>query len=297
LGQELELMSQKEAARLAAVRQVLDGRMSQAQAAQALGLSVRQVKRLCRRVRQQGAPGLISQRRGRPSNRRIAPGQREHYVALVRRHYAGFGAQLAREYLAREHGYPYSTETLRGWMIQAGLWVPKARRAQRVHPARPRRACFGELVQVDGSHHDWFEGRSPKCCLTAFIDDATGRVLHARFAAQETTEGYSRCAPISTVSACTPPVRVEANDRKRVEQLCRYITRPALSDERVQLNAAGQVELKLKTPWRDGTTHLVMSPLEFMQQRIEWRLLGSQICKRYGSTGSAAPVRPIELLT
>jgi hypothetical protein len=81
-------------------------------------------------------------------------------------------------------------------------------------------------------------------------------------------------------------VRVEASDRRRLEQLCRYITRPALSDERVQLSDAGEVELKLKTAWRDGTTHLVMSPLELMQRRIEWRLLGSQICERNVSNGS-----------
>lgn len=183
-------MSQKEAQRLGVVRQVLDGRITQAQAALVLKLSVRQLKRLCRQVRDEGASGLVSKRRGVPSNRRIEAGVREHFMAIVRERYSDFGPELAREYLARENGFTHSTETLRGWMIQAQLWKPKRRRQQRVHSPRQRRACRGELVQIDGSHHDWFEQRAPKCCLIAFIDDATGQVLAARFFATETTQGY-----------------------------------------------------------------------------------------------------------
>jgi transposase len=190
VAQELGLMSLKEVSRLGVIRQVLDDGLSQAQAAQLLGLSTRQIKRLCRCVRDSGAQGLISRRRGQPSHRQVASLQRERFVGLVREHYADFGPQLAHEYLRRDHGFGWSVETLRGWMIQAGVWKPKRRRAQRVHPSRERRPCLGELVQIDGSHHDWFEGRSAKCCLIAFIDDATGRVLGARFFEQETTQGY-----------------------------------------------------------------------------------------------------------
>ncbi len=183
-------MSGKEVQRLVVLRRMQQGEVGQAQAAQQLGLSVRQVKRLVRRLREQGEQGLVSRRRGRPSNRRIDGGQQAHFIEVVRRHYADFGPQLAYEYLQREHGFGYSVETLRGWMMQAGLWQAKRRRAQRVHSPRPRRQCLGELVQIDGSHHDWFETRAPKCCLIAFIDDATGRVLQARFFEQETTQGY-----------------------------------------------------------------------------------------------------------
>lgn len=192
MGQDEGLMSQKEVQRLTVLRRVLDKGLEQAQAARQLGLSVRQVKRLCRRLREEGATGLVSRRRGRPSNRRIEEGQREHYMELVRANYADFGPLLAHEYLRAEHGFGYSVETLRGWMMRAGLWQAKQRRAKRVHSPRPRRQCLGELVQIDGSHHDWFEGRSAKCCLIAFIDDATGRVLQARFFEQETTQGYLR---------------------------------------------------------------------------------------------------------
>lgn len=183
-------MSQKEVQRLLVLRRVLDEGVGQGVAAQQLGISVRQVKRLCRRLREEGAQGLVSRRRGQPSNRRITAEQREPYLALVRQHYADFGPQLAHEYLQRDHGFGYSVETLRGWMMQAGLWQAKKRRAQRVHNPRAPRPCLGELVQIDGSHHDWFEGRSTKCCLIAFIDDATSRVLGARFFEQETTQGY-----------------------------------------------------------------------------------------------------------
>jgi transposase len=190
MAQELGFMSQKEVSRLEVINRVGVGGLDQMQAAQLLGLSVRQVKRLCRRVRELGPAGLVSRKRGRPSNRRISPERREHFVGLVRSRYADFGPQLAHEYLKREHGFSWSVETLRGWMLQAGLWQAKTRRAKRVHHPRARRECVGELVQIDGSHHDWFEGRSSKCCLIAFIDDATGRVLGARFFEQETTQGY-----------------------------------------------------------------------------------------------------------
>ena len=190
MAQELGLMSQKEVQRLEVIKRVMDGGLEQGRAAQLLGLSTRQVKRLCRSVRERGPQGLISRKRGRPSNRRIANERREHFVQLVRCQYADFGPQLAHEYLQREHGFEWSVETLRSWMLQAGLWQAKRRRAKRVHNPRARRECLGELVQIDGSHHDWFEGRSAKCCLIAFIDDATGRVLGARLFEQETTQGY-----------------------------------------------------------------------------------------------------------
>jgi transposase len=184
------MMSTKEAQRFALIQQVLSKTTTQGAAALALGLSERQIKRLCRKVREHGAQGLISQRRGQTSHRRIPQPLRDHFAGLVRQHYADFGPELARQYLAQEHGFTYSTETLRKWMIQDGLWCAKPRKAARLHSPRERRARRGELVQIDGSHHDWFEGRAPKCCLIAFIDDATGEVLGARFSLTETTQAY-----------------------------------------------------------------------------------------------------------
>ena len=190
MGREAGLMSMKEALRLTVMDEYLAGRLTQAQAALKLGLSVRQVKRLNRRIREQGAEGLLSKRRGVASNRKVADAERERVLGLVRLHYADFGPELAREYLVREHGFGQCTETLRGWMTQAGLWRPKPRRTKRIHSPRQRRACQGELVQIDASHHDWFEARAPKCCLIAYIDDATGHVKGAQFEPSETTPGY-----------------------------------------------------------------------------------------------------------
>ena len=129
MGQGQVLMSQREAQRLAVLHQVRGGKLNQAEAAQQMGLSVRQIKRLSRRLREGGAAGLISRRRGAPSNRRIAQEVREHTLGLVRQHCADFGPELAREYLASEHGFIHRAETLRGWMIAAGMWKPKLRRA------------------------------------------------------------------------------------------------------------------------------------------------------------------------
>lgn len=183
-------MSTKEATRYAVIQKVLDKEISQRIAGQQLGLSTRQIKRLSVLVRAQGAAGLISKRRGLPSNRTIPASHKTAIMSAVRERYYDFGPQLASEYLAEQDALPIGTETLRSWMIADGLWKPKIRRKKRQHPPRPRRSHRGELVQIDGSPHDWFEGRSPVCCLIAFIDDATGQILAARFSPSETTQAY-----------------------------------------------------------------------------------------------------------
>ena len=183
-------MSQREVDRLEVVQQVADRQLGQARAAERLAVSVRQVKRLVRAYRRAGAAGLVSQRRGQPSNRRIAAAEQEHFVELVRRHYSDFGPTLAAQHLAAEHDFPYSAETLRHWMSAAGLWRPRRARKARPHPPRDRRPCRGELVQIDGSPHAWLEGRGPRCTLIAFIDDATGEVLAGRFVTVESSRAY-----------------------------------------------------------------------------------------------------------
>jgi transposase len=183
-------MSAKERERLKVIEAVQEKRLRQAGAAKRLGLSVRQVKRLVRAHRQAGAAGLVSKRRGRASNRRIEQAEREEVLAQVRARYADFGPTLAAEYLHSYQGYTRSVETLRRWMIEDGLWQPKRQRRQRPFQLRERRACVGELVQIDGSPHDWLEQRGPRCTLIAFIDDASGRVQYARFVPAETSRGY-----------------------------------------------------------------------------------------------------------
>ena len=187
---EVARMSLKEADRYAVIEQVIQRTMGQSDAALWLGISVRQVKRLVRAVRQDGAQGAVSKRWGVPSNRRISEAVREQFIGLVRENYSDFGPTLACEYLASRHGYGGSAETLRGWMIEAGLWKAKRSRVRRIHSPRERRSRLGELVQIDGSPHAWFEERAPKCCLIAFIDDATGALMQACFYRVESTNAY-----------------------------------------------------------------------------------------------------------
>lgn len=183
-------MSRREVDRLGVVQAVCARRLRQCEAAQQLGLSVRQVKRLCRRHREQGAAGLVSRHRGKRPNNAIADSVRDEVLALLRARYPDFGPTLAHEKLTETHGYTFSVETVRQWMQAHGLWTAKARRKTRIHPSRPRRPCRGELVQIDGSPHDWLEGRGPYCTLLVFIDDATSELLALRFFPAETTEAY-----------------------------------------------------------------------------------------------------------
>ena len=178
--------------RVAVVAQVAERRLSQREAAERLGLGVRQVKRLVARYRERGAEGLASGHRGRRSNNAIDASVRRAVMELVRERYRDFGPTFACEKLVGGHGHRLSSETLRRWMIEDGLWEAKARRGVREPPSRPRRECVGDLVQIDGSPHDWFEGRGPRCTLVAYVDDATTRLLAAGFFAEETTEAYMR---------------------------------------------------------------------------------------------------------
>lgn len=182
-------MSQREVERAGVVAEVAAGRMRQRRAAAVLGLSCRQVKRLVRAWRAEGASGLRSKRRGRPSNRRYPDSLRKLVLTLAAERYEGFGPTLLCEYLAREHAVVVSVETLRQWLIQAGHWKTRAQR-HTIHRARSRRPRFGELVQIDGSPHDWLEGRGPRCTMIVFIDDATSRVLYAQLVPAETTQAY-----------------------------------------------------------------------------------------------------------
>jgi len=183
-------MTKKGLHRLRAVEAVVDGRLRQGEAAQQLGLTARQVKRLVASYRRDGAAGLVSRRVGRPSNRRLKETLREEIRALLLERYPDFGPTLACEKLREVHDLAVSIETVRGLQIDLALWKPKRRRTARAFQLRERRGRFGELVQIDGSPHDWFEGRAPRCTLIVFIDDATGRLVQLRLVAAETTAAY-----------------------------------------------------------------------------------------------------------
>lgn len=189
-------MSDRELQRVAVLERMSSGELTRAEGAEMLCLSVRQVKRLLRRYREDGARGIVHRGVGARSNHSRPAAERERVLQLIRDFYSGpaevgpgqrFGPTLVSEHLLEDHGLSVPVSTLTDWMRPEGLW--SRRRKHNPHRRRrERRAHFGELVQLDGSDHDWFEGRGPKCCLMVMTDDATGRML-ARFASGETLWG------------------------------------------------------------------------------------------------------------
>ena len=169
------------------IRNVLEGHATQAQAAAVLGVSDRQIRRLCSRVRVQGAKGVIHGLRGQPSNHQLDPETLELALCAVHDEvWEGFGPTFASEKLEQLHGVTIGVETLRQLMVQTEVWKP-GRHGTRHRSWRPRRPCVGMLVQLDGSDHDWFEGRGPRCALLIYIDDATSQILHGEFVEVEDT--------------------------------------------------------------------------------------------------------------
>jgi len=179
-------MTTRDLDRLKVIHQVLQHKLTWPQAATQLALSIRQVARLCGRVRTEGHTGIVHRLRGQPSNHRLPTGLLPRALALVQARYPDFGPTFAAEKLRERHRLVLSTETLRQGMLRAGLWTPRRQRAR--HRAwRPRRSCVGELVQLDGSDHAWFEARGPRCVLLSYVDDATSRVLYGEFVEVEDT--------------------------------------------------------------------------------------------------------------
>lgn len=183
-------MSMHEIDRLKVIQAVVDGHLKPMQAAIRLGLTTRQVQRLVNRYREDGAPGLVSQKRGRTGNRQLAPGLGNQILTLIRDHYPDFGPTLANEKLREADGLVVSTETVRRLMMDTGLWIPRRQRSAKIYQPRNRRNCVGELIQIDGSDHRWFEERGPACTLLVYIDDATSRLMHLHFTYSESTFSY-----------------------------------------------------------------------------------------------------------
>ncbi|WP_114144502.1 ISNCY family transposase [Vibrio campbellii] len=183
-------MSEKDIYRFKVLSDVREKRLRQVDAAVILNVSVRHIRRLLNRLSTLGAQSLAHAARGRPSNRRYSEDFKVEILKIIHKYYSDFSPTLALEKLSEQHNIAVSKETLRQWMIADGLWVPHSKRKPRVYQPRYRRDCLGELVQIDGSHHDWFEGRADKCCLLVFIDDATGRLMNLRFSETESAFDY-----------------------------------------------------------------------------------------------------------
>lgn len=228
-GEDMIMARQGELKRLHVIEKVLEGIVKQVEAAEILSLSGRQIRRIVKRIRGEGSRGIIHRSRGKPSNRRISHKIKERVIKIYRTQYKDFGPTLASEKLLERNRIGISDETLRLWLLGTGDWR-KTRRHRRHRQWRERRHHYGEMVQMDGSHHDWFEGRGPWCVLMGYIDDATGKVF-GRFYDYEGTipamDSFKRYIrkyglPVSVYldkyktykSTAKPTIEDELNDRE-----------------------------------------------------------------------------------
>ncbi len=243
------VMAQREIDRLHVIRKVLAGELSWRLAGEQLSLSSRQVGRLCARVKCEGARGIVHGLRGKPSNRGFDGGRMERVISILHDpQWEGFGPTFARDKLASVHGIVLSRETLRQWMMKAGLW--RAWQGPKKHRAwRERRACVGMLVQLDGSDHLWFEGRAPRCVLVVYIDDATSRILHAEFAESEDTLTLMRTTKAYLERHGRPlAFYVDKDSIYKVNRPAKFYRDPELPEPLTQFTRAME-ELGIEVRW------------------------------------------------
>lgn len=297
-------MSERDLQRVSVLSEVLGRRRTVVSAAAVLALSVRQVHRLLKAYSLGGAGALVHKGRGRPSNNRIATGMREKVLSLVREHYADFGPTLAAEVLAERHEVVVSRETLRGWMVAEGLWLSRKQR-RRFHQLRLRRECLGELVQIDGSEHRWFEDRADPCTLLVFIDDASGRLMQLRFVPSESAfayfaalQGYLEAhgCPVAFYSDKHSVFRVAKADAKGGQGMTQFGR--ALAELNIEILCASSSEAKGRVERANRT----------LQDRLvkELRLAGISdmaagnaflpgFIERFNARFAVAPARPQDL--
>jgi hypothetical protein len=243
-------MSERDLQRIEILSKVVAGRMTMVTAAHVLDLSERQVRRLLERIRNDGAASIRHKAIGRPSNNRINDGVRDYAVTLVGERYADFGPTLAAEKLAERDGLRVSRETLRSWMVDAGLWLSRKQR-RTFHQPRLRREAYGELVQIDGSEHRWFEDRGAPCSLLVFVDDATGKLMQLRFVRSESAFTYFEAlalyltrhgAPVAFYSDKHSVFRVAKKDARGGQGMTQFGR--ALSELNIEILCANSSQAK-----------------------------------------------------
>ena len=237
-GEDIIMASQEEMRRLHVIQKVLEGGIRQVGAAEILSLSCRHIRRVAKRVKEEGHRGIVHRLRGRPSNRKISDQIKDKVIKLYRRSYKDFGPTLASEKLFERDGVSISDETLRGWLIEAGDWK-KVRKHRGHRQWRERKGHRGEMVQIDGSHHAWFEDRGPECVLMGYIDDATGGVFgrfydyEGTMPAMDSFKRYirKRGLPLQVYldkhstykSTAKPTIQDELNDREPLSEFERAL--------------------------------------------------------------------------
>lgn len=254
--QGIVAMTLREQKRLRVVEQAIEKKITQAEAGEMLDLSERQIRRLVKKVRREGTRGVIHGSRGRGSNRKIADAVRSRVLGLYGEKYWDFGPTFASEKLLELDGIKIGRETLRCWLLEEGLW--QRRRRRRKHRQwRERKVCCGEMVQMDGSHHDWLEGRGPRLVLIAYIDDATNRVF-ARFyddegtlSAMDSFRGYVRQHGVPQSVYLDKLPTYKAKRKLTVEEELAGVSAPKSQFERA-LRELGVVVIHAHSPQAKG---------------------------------------------
>jgi hypothetical protein len=293
-------MSERDLQRIEVLSRVVDGRMTIVSAARVLALSERQVRRLPERLSTNGAASIRHKAIGRPSNNRIGDGVRDYAVAIVRERYADFGPTLAAEKLAERDGLTVSRETLRQWMTEAGIWLSRKQR-RTFHQPRLRREAYGELVQIDGSDHRWFEDRGDPCTLLVLIDDATGKLMRLRFVRSESAFSYFEAlelylkdhgAPIAFYSDKHSVFRVAKKDAKGGQGMTQFGR--ALCELNIEIlcanssQAKGRVERMNRTLQDRLIKELRLAGISGMD---EGKAFLPQFMARYNQRFAIAPTR------
>jgi transposase-like protein len=238
-GEDIIMIRQEELKRLHVIKKVFEKAIKQGEAGEILGLSSRQIRRIMKRVKAEGDQGVVHRSRGRSSNRRTPDKVKNKVIRLYRAQYRDFGPTLACEKLLERDRIGISDETLRRWLLEAGDWK-KTRKARGHRQWRERKSHTGEMIQMDGSHHDWFEGRGSRCVLMGYIDDATGKVF-ARFYDYEGTlpamESFKRYIKKSGL-----PMKVYLDKHTTYKSTAK----PTIQDELDNVEPLSQFERALK---------------------------------------------------
>lgn len=276
-------MSARELSKLELIQHVCDKRIRQIDAAQALKLSRRQIQRLVNLFREFGPQGLVSRKRSRPGNHQCCSNLKSQVLELIQTHYYDFGPTLISEKLFEIHNITISNETVRQWMIANNLWMPKQKKHRKVYQPRTRRNCLGELIQLDGSPHDWFEGRADECTLLVFIDDATSAIMHMYFCESESTLSYMTATrqyidkhgkPVAFYTDKHGVFRVNHASNEDKNKLTQYVR--ALKELNIELicantpQAKGRVERANKTLQDRLTKEMRLAGITGIDEANQW---------------------------
>ena len=270
-------MSIKELKRLKVIQKAIDRSITQKLAASMIGLSERQFRRILKSVREQGDMGIIHKSRGRPSNRRLPEKTRAKVIKLYKKKYHDFGPTLASEKLEELDGIKISNESLRAWLLDAGLWKKKRKRSA-CRQWRQRKECFGQMVQMDGSHHDWLEGRGPELVFMGYIDDANNNVYgrfydyEGTFPAMDSLKRYVRKYGLPISIYVDKHSTYQSKKRLAAEEELEGVQKPMSQFERA-LDELGVEVIHANSPQAKGRIERLFGTLQdrlVKEMRLKW---------------------------